>query len=104
MLRVGAPTASEVILRLDLIVKASRCAAPDLGDLQCSGKGKCVTEPSKVSMWNAELAGKQKEKRSSKKKKQEMICLFISEGEMTVFADILTCTLSISEASTSRAV
>lgn len=47
---MGAPTAPEVILRLDLMVKASSCVEPgsSFSDPQCSGKGKCVTQPSEV--------------------------------------------------------
>lgn len=55
LLRVGAPTSTEVILRLNLTVKASTCVEPglrDLADLHCSGKGKCVTEPSQVNRWH----------------------------------------------------
>lgn len=50
VLRVGAPTAPEVILRLDLTVKASSCVEPgsSFSDPQCSGKGKCITQPSEV--------------------------------------------------------
>uniref|UniRef100_H2T135 Delta/notch-like EGF repeat containing n=1 Tax=Takifugu rubripes TaxID=31033 RepID=H2T135_TAKRU len=43
-----------LVLRLNLTVKASTCVEPglpDLGDLHCSGKGKCVTEPTKSSFF-----------------------------------------------------
>lgn len=51
VMRVGAPTAPEVTLRLNLTVKASSCVEPgsSFSDPQCSGKGKCVTQPSEVS-------------------------------------------------------
>ncbi len=50
VLRVGAPTAPEVTLRLNLTVKASSCVEPgsSFSDPQCSGKGKCITQPSEV--------------------------------------------------------
>lgn len=51
-LHIDTPTPIEAVLRLNLTVKASTCVEPglrDLGDLHCSGKGKCVTEPSKVN-------------------------------------------------------
>ncbi|CAL8351459.1 unnamed protein product [Lota lota] len=48
ILRVGSPTAPEVTLRLNLTVKASSCVEPGsrFSDPQCSGKGKCITQPS----------------------------------------------------------
>ncbi|CAB1347753.1 unnamed protein product, partial [Coregonus sp. 'balchen'] len=48
VLRVGAPSGSEVTLRLNLTVKASSCVEPGsrFSDPQCSGKGKCITQPS----------------------------------------------------------
>ena len=51
ILRVGSPTAPEVTLRLNLTVKASSCVEPGsrFSDPQCSGKGKCITQPSAVS-------------------------------------------------------
>lgn len=50
VIRVGAPTAPEVTLRLNLTVKASSCVEPgsSFSDPQCSGKGKCITQPSEV--------------------------------------------------------
>lgn len=50
VLRVGAPTAPEVVLRLNLMVKASSCVEPgsSFSAPQCSGKGNCVTQPSEV--------------------------------------------------------
>ncbi|XP_056906327.1 delta and Notch-like epidermal growth factor-related receptor [Takifugu flavidus] len=53
-LHVDTPTSMELVLRLNLTVKASTCVEPglpDLGDLHCSGKGKCVTEPTKSSFF-----------------------------------------------------
>ncbi|XP_010871746.2 delta and Notch-like epidermal growth factor-related receptor [Esox lucius] len=48
VLRLGSPTVSEVTLRLNLTVKASSCVEPGsrFSDPQCSGKGKCITQPS----------------------------------------------------------
>ncbi|XP_055752026.1 delta and Notch-like epidermal growth factor-related receptor [Salvelinus fontinalis] len=48
VLRMGAPSGSEVTLRLNLTVKASSCVEPGsrFSDPQCSGKGKCITQPS----------------------------------------------------------
>uniref|UniRef100_A0A3Q3WBH3 EGF-like domain-containing protein n=1 Tax=Mola mola TaxID=94237 RepID=A0A3Q3WBH3_MOLML len=53
VLRVGAPTAPEVILRLSLMVKASSCVEPgsSFNDPQCSGKGNCVTQPSESTFF-----------------------------------------------------
>nr|XP_046246185.1 delta and Notch-like epidermal growth factor-related receptor [Scatophagus argus] len=53
VLRVGAPTAPEVILRLSLMVKASSCVEPgsSFSDPQCSGKGKCITQPSESTFF-----------------------------------------------------
>ncbi|XP_075871090.1 delta and Notch-like epidermal growth factor-related receptor [Nelusetta ayraudi] len=53
VLRVGAATAPEVVLRLDLTVKASSCVEPgsSFSDPQCSGKGKCVTQPSERTFY-----------------------------------------------------
>lgn len=50
VMHVGDPTAPEVTLRLNLTVKASSCVEPGSGlsDPQCSGKGRCVTQPSEV--------------------------------------------------------
>ncbi|MBZ3889410.1 Delta and Notch-like epidermal growth factor-related receptor [Sciurus carolinensis] len=46
-------TKSIVALRLTLVVKASTCVPGDshTNDLECSGKGKCTTKPSEVSMY-----------------------------------------------------
>ncbi|KAM6946228.1 delta and Notch-like epidermal growth factor-related receptor [Aplochiton taeniatus] len=48
VVRVGSPSAPEVTLRLNLTVKASSCVEPGsrFNDPQCSGKGKCITQPS----------------------------------------------------------
>ncbi|XP_017542424.1 delta and Notch-like epidermal growth factor-related receptor isoform X2 [Pygocentrus nattereri] len=48
VLRVGAPSAPEVTVRLQLTVKASSCMEPGSGfsDPQCSGRGRCITQPS----------------------------------------------------------
>lgn len=48
VLQVGPPNGPEVTLRLNLTVKASSCVEPGsrFSDPQCSGKGKCVTQPS----------------------------------------------------------
>lgn len=48
VLRVGTSTNEEVTLHLNLTVKASSCVEPGsrFSDPQCSGKGKCVTQPS----------------------------------------------------------
>uniref|UniRef100_A0AAQ4QB90 Delta/notch-like EGF repeat containing n=1 Tax=Gasterosteus aculeatus aculeatus TaxID=481459 RepID=A0AAQ4QB90_GASAC len=53
VLRVGAPTAPEVTLRLNLTVKASSCVEPgsSFSDPQCSGKGKCITQPSESTFF-----------------------------------------------------
>ncbi|XP_061575157.1 delta and Notch-like epidermal growth factor-related receptor isoform X2 [Cololabis saira] len=53
VMRVGAPTAPEVILRLNLTVKASSCVEPgsSFSDPQCSGKGKCITQPSESTFF-----------------------------------------------------
>lgn len=39
-----------VALRLTVVVKVSTClpAGTQSGDLQCSGKGRCITKPSEV--------------------------------------------------------
>lgn len=56
-MHVGAPTAPEVTLRLNLSVKASSCVEPgsSFSDPQCSGKGKCITQPSEVRKKNQEM-------------------------------------------------
>ncbi|MEQ2295502.1 hypothetical protein AMECASPLE_015136 [Ameca splendens] len=53
VIRVGAPTAPEVTLRLNLTVKASSCVEPgsSFSDPQCSGKGKCITQPSESTFF-----------------------------------------------------
>uniref|UniRef100_A0A8C7Y617 Delta/notch-like EGF repeat containing n=1 Tax=Oryzias sinensis TaxID=183150 RepID=A0A8C7Y617_9TELE len=53
LIRVGAPTAPEVTLRLNLTVKASSCVEPgsSFSDPQCSGKGKCITQPSESTFF-----------------------------------------------------
>ncbi|KAI4815759.1 hypothetical protein KUCAC02_005886, partial [Chaenocephalus aceratus] len=53
VLRVGTPTAPEVTLRLNLTVKASSCVEPgsSFSDPQCSGKGKCITQPSESTFF-----------------------------------------------------
>uniref|UniRef100_A0A3P8TTD8 Delta/notch-like EGF repeat containing n=1 Tax=Amphiprion percula TaxID=161767 RepID=A0A3P8TTD8_AMPPE len=53
VMRVGAPTAPEVTLRLNLTVKASSCVEPgsSFSDPQCSGKGKCITQPSESTFF-----------------------------------------------------
>uniref|UniRef100_A0A7N8YIM0 Delta/notch-like EGF repeat containing n=1 Tax=Mastacembelus armatus TaxID=205130 RepID=A0A7N8YIM0_9TELE len=53
VLRVGSPTAPEVNLRLNLTVKASSCVEPgsSFSDPQCSGKGKCITQPSESTFF-----------------------------------------------------
>ncbi|CAF91247.1 unnamed protein product, partial [Tetraodon nigroviridis] len=53
VLSVGAPTALPVILRLNLIVKASSCVEPgqDPREPHCSGKGNCITEPSESTFF-----------------------------------------------------
>uniref|UniRef100_A0A8C6U5U7 Delta/notch-like EGF repeat containing n=1 Tax=Neogobius melanostomus TaxID=47308 RepID=A0A8C6U5U7_9GOBI len=53
VLRVGAPTAPEVTLRLNLTVKASSCVEPgsSFSDPQCSGKGRCITQPSESTFF-----------------------------------------------------
>ncbi|XP_046891949.1 delta and Notch-like epidermal growth factor-related receptor [Hypomesus transpacificus] len=47
MLRLGSDSSEEVTLRLNLTVKASSCVEPGsrFSDPQCSGKGKCITQP-----------------------------------------------------------
>ncbi|XP_026222114.1 delta and Notch-like epidermal growth factor-related receptor [Anabas testudineus] len=53
VLRVGTPTAPEVTVRLNLTVKASSCVEPgsSFSDPQCSGKGKCITQPSESTFF-----------------------------------------------------
>uniref|UniRef100_A0A8C5HVQ8 EGF-like domain-containing protein n=1 Tax=Gouania willdenowi TaxID=441366 RepID=A0A8C5HVQ8_GOUWI len=53
VIRVGAPTAPDVTLRLNLTVKASSCVEPgsSFNDPQCSGKGKCITQPSESTFF-----------------------------------------------------
>ncbi|KAK7883326.1 hypothetical protein WMY93_029500 [Mugilogobius chulae] len=53
VLRVGTPTAPEVTLRLNLTVKASSCVEPgsSFSDPQCSGKGRCITQPSESTFF-----------------------------------------------------
>ncbi|XP_049582702.1 delta and Notch-like epidermal growth factor-related receptor [Syngnathus scovelli] len=53
MIQVDSPTAPEVTLRLNLTVKASSCVEPgsSFNDPQCSGKGKCVTQPSESTFF-----------------------------------------------------
>uniref|UniRef100_A0A3B4X5A0 Delta/notch-like EGF repeat containing n=1 Tax=Seriola lalandi dorsalis TaxID=1841481 RepID=A0A3B4X5A0_SERLL len=53
VLRVGTLTAPEVTLRLNLTVKASSCVEPgsSFSDPQCSGKGKCITQPSESTFF-----------------------------------------------------
>ncbi|GLD57159.1 delta and Notch-like epidermal growth factor-related receptor isoform X2 [Lates japonicus] len=53
VLRVGTPTAPDVTLRLNLTVKASSCVEPgsSFSDPQCSGKGKCITQPSESTFF-----------------------------------------------------
>uniref|UniRef100_A0A667WU45 Delta/notch-like EGF repeat containing n=1 Tax=Myripristis murdjan TaxID=586833 RepID=A0A667WU45_9TELE len=53
VVRVGSPTAPEVTLRLNLTVKASSCVEPGsrFSDPQCSGKGKCITQPSESTFF-----------------------------------------------------
>ncbi|KAJ8368140.1 hypothetical protein SKAU_G00081680 [Synaphobranchus kaupii] len=52
-LRSGAPGVSEVLLRLHLTVKASSCVEPGsrFSDPQCSGGGRCVTQPTKSTFY-----------------------------------------------------
>lgn len=48
VLRLGTPTGLEVTLRLQITRKASSCVEPgsSFSDPQCSGRGKCITQPS----------------------------------------------------------
>ncbi|XP_031429650.1 delta and Notch-like epidermal growth factor-related receptor isoform X1 [Clupea harengus] len=48
VLRLGTPEGPEVALRLHITRKASSCVEPgsSFSDPQCSGKGKCITQPS----------------------------------------------------------
>ncbi|KAI1893821.1 hypothetical protein AGOR_G00127620 [Albula goreensis] len=52
-LRSSAPGASEVLLRLHLMVKASSCVEPGsrFSDPQCSGRGSCVTQTTKSTFY-----------------------------------------------------
>ncbi|XP_063060560.1 delta and Notch-like epidermal growth factor-related receptor [Engraulis encrasicolus] len=47
VLRMGTPDGPEVALRLHVTRKASSCVEPgsSFSDPQCSGKGKCITQP-----------------------------------------------------------
>ncbi|KAF0030585.1 hypothetical protein F2P81_017316 [Scophthalmus maximus] len=89
VMHVGAPTAPEVTLRLNLSVKASSCVEPgsSFSDPQCSGKGKCITQPSETMCRCAQTVGKGKEKvtvdlvtqrNSSDKRQRERQRRFIS--------------------------
>uniref|UniRef100_A0AAY4C9Q3 EGF-like domain-containing protein n=1 Tax=Denticeps clupeoides TaxID=299321 RepID=A0AAY4C9Q3_9TELE len=48
VLHLGTPDSPEVTLRLHITRKASSCVEPgsSFSDPQCSGKGKCITQPS----------------------------------------------------------
>ncbi|TSR87301.1 Delta and Notch-like epidermal growth factor-related receptor [Bagarius yarrelli] len=48
VLRIGAPSGLEVTLRLQFTVKSTSCIGPgsSFGDPQCTGRGKCITQPS----------------------------------------------------------